>query len=284
MSASGVGRWALLAYPPGVRRERGEEMLGTLLDAADDSRLALVRGAGSLLIGGGLERARENARVGTRRLVADAFCLAAVLWSLIELQRMTAPYFEAPLWTMVVLAGVPVLAALGRDRLAGLCGIAVVAHALIVAYGVPASVGGPGPVLIGHPGLVFFLGQWLGAAVCFLVMVLRPRRRTVSPRQLLGLALFGALLAAHASSAATAIGILIVLAVVGIQIGLPVIGILALPIDPRLAIASAVLWADVAAASTLGHTRLGLLTVPLVLLATLITAARNKTLARRAAG
>lgn len=48
-----------------------------------------------------------------------------------------------------------------------------------------------------------------------------------------------------------------------------------LAVDPRLAIASAVLWADIAAASTLGHTRLGLLTLPLVLLAMLLPVARQ---------
>lgn len=167
MSSARLGRLALRAYPADVRDECGEEMLGTLLDAGDDSRRAFARGIRSLLVGGALERARDNARVGNRRLVADAFCLAGVLSSLLELRQMTELPFGPPVWTIVVLAGVPAFAVLGRDRMAGLCGLAVTVNALIVGFGVPAAQAGQGPLLLGHPGLVSFIDRWLGPAVCF---------------------------------------------------------------------------------------------------------------------
>ncbi len=65
------------------------------------------------------------------------------------------------------------------------------------------------------------------------------------------------------------------------RVGLPLAGILLFPVDPRPAIASAVLWADLGAAHTLGHTRLGLITLPVVVLAVLITIGREKALARQ---
>jgi hypothetical protein len=62
---------------------------------------------------------------------------------------------------------------------------------------------------------------------------------------------------------------------------LPLAGIILLPVDPRLAIASALLWADIGVTFTLGHTRLGLITLPVVMVVVLITIGRGKVLARQ---
>lgn len=267
-----IGSVVLQAYPQRFRAERGEEMLGTLLDAGEDSTGAFIRGVASLLIGGLRERARENAQVGAGRLVADAFCQAAVFWSLLELLSDFSHYPQTPIWSLVLLAGVPVFALLGRDRLAGLCGVIAAVFVLTRGYGTPLS--GSEPVQLGHPDFVFFVDRWVGPLVCFTIMVLRPRVRAHHRRRLIWLIPVSVVVIMAATPALISATLLFL-------IGLPLVGIILLPIDPRLAIASAVLWADIAAASTLGHTRLGLITLAAVMLAVLITFGRGKVLTRQ---
>jgi hypothetical protein len=281
-----VGSLALRAYPPGFRSARGEEMLGTLLDAGDDSTGAFVRGFASLVVGGLRERVRENARIGAGRLIADAFCLAGVLWSLMSfLSWRPTPLGYAQFWslaTVVLLAAVLVFALMGRDRLGGLCGVVLAGHIGVRAFG--------------HPGpqffeIEFFLDYWLGPLVCFTVMVLRPRIRPRDPRKLLRL-IPGAMVAAfflipHLGGVARAtpessLFVIPGLALeLGLLLGMPILGIFLLPIDPRVAITSAVFWADLAVSRTLGHERLGLVTLPAVLLAVLLTVARQDVVVRR---
>jgi hypothetical protein len=64
-------------------------------------------------------------------------------------------------------------------------------------------------------------------------------------------------------------------------IGLPILGIFYLPVDPRLAVASALLWADTVVTATVGGERLGLVTVPVLLLTVLIAVARQRALVRQ---
>ena len=266
MNAERIGSLALRAYPSDFRSVRGEEVLGTLLDAGEDSTGAFVRGCGSLLVAGLRERARSSLQVGTRRLVEDAFCLAAVLWSVYwltsEAYRQT---IEFPTWTLVLAAAVPVFALRGRDRLAGLCGLALAGYFLLRGYGVARL---PGELVsIGHPNHVFLLDRWLGPLVCFAVMVLKPRTRTSGTRRMawiIPIAVLGVLWP-------PAVALLII-------IGSPLLAIVLLPINPRLAIAATLVWIDVAAASTLGHVRLGLVTFPVLLLTVLIADARVRAL------
>ena len=262
MSAERVGSFALLAYPADFRAVRGEEMLGTLLDAGEDSAAAFVRGCGSLLVGGLRERARSSVQIGTRRLVEDAFCLAAVLWSVYwltsEAYRQTLAF---PTWTLALAAAVPVFALRGRDRLGGVCGVTLAGYFLLRGYGVGHL---PGQLVsIGHPSQVFLLDRWLGPLVCFAVMIVRPRVRDQRTRRLAWLIPIAAL------------GVFWPPAVVLlVLIGAPLLGIVLLPINPRLAIASAMIWIDIAASSTLGHVRLGLVTFPVLLLTILLADAR----------
>jgi hypothetical protein len=281
----GLGSLALRAYPPGFRSARGEEMLGTLLDAGEDSTSAFIRGCASLVVGGLRERIRENARIGAGRLIADAFCLAGVLWSLMRfLSWHPVPRGYAQFWslaTLVLLAAVLVFAALGRDRLGGLCGFVLGAHIAVQA------VGQPGPQF---SGVQFFLDYWLGPLMCFTVMVLRPRIRSRDPRKLLWL-IPGAMVTAfflipHLGGVRTtpesSLFLIPELALgLGLLLGMPILGIILLPIDPRFVITSAVFWADLAVSRTLGHERLGLVTLPAVLLAVLLTVARQGVVVRR---
>jgi hypothetical protein len=247
-------------------------MLGTLLDAGEDSAAAFIRGSASLVLGGYRERARENARIGAGRLIADAFCQAAVFWSLYVL-AVRPPQGDGslgwPTWTLVLLVGVPVFALLGWDRLGGLCGVVVAGYFLVHASDITASAGQP--VLIGHHHAVrLFLDRWLGPLACYAVMLIKPRTRARNAGRLLWLiAVALLLLIPHIWAALLTL------------IGLPILGIFYLPVDPRLAVASALLWADTVVTATVGGERLGLVTVPVLLLTVLIAVARQRALVRQ---
>src|SRR4051812_39758835 len=74
-----VAGLALCAYPPVARAARGEEMLGTLLDASAGSRSRFVRETVALVRRGLRTRATQTAGAGAGagRLVADGLCLGA---------------------------------------------------------------------------------------------------------------------------------------------------------------------------------------------------------------
>jgi hypothetical protein len=68
-------RWLLRAYPAAYRRERGEEMIGTLLDTTTDGRAwPRLRDSRALVMGGLQARAAQN-----RRLSATANLRIAVM-------------------------------------------------------------------------------------------------------------------------------------------------------------------------------------------------------------
>jgi hypothetical protein len=141
---SRIGSLVLRAYPREIRAARGEEMLGTLLDAREDSEWAFIRGCGSLVLGGWRERSRESARTGPVRLVADGFCQAALLWSLWRLLAWHLPHrgypITWPLLTEILLIAVVFCALIGRDRIAGICGLVAAGHAALQ----PGSFAGAG--------------------------------------------------------------------------------------------------------------------------------------------
>jgi hypothetical protein len=59
-------------------------------------------------------------------------------------------------------------------------------------------------------------------------------------------------------------------------IAVPLLGIGELPVNPRLAIASAVFWAEQAVTSRLGQTNIGLITIPILLLAVALAVAQQR--------
>jgi hypothetical protein len=269
MSYGWIGALVLRAYPADFRSARGEEMLGTLLDAREDSGRAFVRGLVSLLIRGLRARARVNAQVGAPRLIADGFCLAGVLRALAMLTDEYHGFGGAwPAWTLVVLFGVPVFAVLGRDRLGGLCGLIVAGYFLTHLM---ALIDPPHDLqLIGHPDILpWSVDRWAGPCVCFVVMLLKPRKR---PRDARRAALLIPIVVLFLMPE-LATGVILLIA-------LPVVGIIMLPVDPRLAIASAVLWAGLFASATANHVRLGLVTLPIVLLAMLLAVAQVRRASR----
>ena len=220
-----IGRAALRTYPPAVRQARGPEMLGMLLDAAEQSRRALVRESGSLVLGGWRERRALVARAGTRRLVADACCQAVLiflmLWLILALstEAIAGPSQQLVVQA-VVLAAILACALIGYERIAAIGGLAALA-----AYG-PL-----GP----HTQLVL-LARVLVPIGCLLVMVRAPQRRVRDPRQLLWLLPVCVVAALHAHAY---VGLPEVLAVMSLG------GLLRLPHDPRLAIACSLVWITV---------------------------------------
>jgi hypothetical protein len=94
----------LVSYPPAYRKAHGEEMLGTLLDAArPDQQLPAPRETASLLLGGLRTRAHQAAVQSPRRLWADGPQLGVLLIVLVNLgHALQAPF---PLWIALVALG-----------------------------------------------------------------------------------------------------------------------------------------------------------------------------------
>ncbi len=220
-----IGQAALRAYPPAVRQAHGLEMLGMLLDAGEQSNLALVRESGSLVLGGLRERGAITARAGTRRLIADACCQAALiflmLWliSVLNTEVIAGPSQQL-LVQEAVLAAILACALIGYQRIAAASGLAA-----LIAYGPLAQ----------HIQLVG-LARVLVPIACLLVMVRAPQQRPRDPRQLLWLLPVCVLAALHAHAS---VSLPQVLAVTSLG------GLLRLFHDPRLAIASSLVWIPV---------------------------------------
>ncbi len=180
-------RAGLQAYPPSVRDARGEEIVGTLLDASDGS---LVRFSAEILelVRGGL-RARGNvsAAVPLRRLIADACHITALLWIGVELLRWVTwelePFPTPASWTVALPVLTVVLGLIGLDRLSAGCGLLwlVITNPWVQ----------PGFKTLGETPTGWLNGlliKDLVLAVCLLVMIVAPRRRQIDPWRLLWLA------------------------------------------------------------------------------------------------
>lgn len=225
------GRAALRAYPPQSRAARGEEMLGTLLDASEHSPAGFGRETVSLLRAGLRERAALTASVGSRRLIADA-CPQAIailiLWLLrngvlagIETSTLGAPLVVA----LIALAALLVCAVVGYDRIAGIGGF-------VLTVGIVLLADPHAPLRTRSVTLAIALVP----IACFVVMALAPRVRPHDPRRLLWLAPAGALAAVMPNSYA---GGLAFLAVVSLA------ALVRLPTDPRFALACGLAWATI---------------------------------------
>jgi hypothetical protein len=216
-----IGLAVLRAYPREVRAFRGEEMLGTLLDASEHSTVAFARECSVLWLAGMRERSAITARVGSRRLLADACCQAVAIWLLwalvnvvsVELAFSGGGARDALL--LVVLVGLLACALAGYDRIVGICGLALI-------------VGGE--LLANHQASTtpFVLTALLIPFACSAVMAFAPRRRSLDPRRLLWIV--PAVVLAAIVPRVAAPGIVLLAAV-------SLISLLRLPADPRPAIA-----------------------------------------------
>ena len=226
-----VAGLALCAYPSVARAARGEEMLGTVLDASAGSRSRFVREIVDLVRLGLRTRATQTAGAGARRLVADGLCLGATWVMTLDLSTLLAQRARGmhdPLLasaSIALLAVILAIALIGYDRVAG-------AGALVWSVlRVPA-------LWDHHPGIVNLVPEVV-PIICFGVMVLAPRRRAPDARRLVWLLVPATLLLtlgppSHEQSP-------LLLAYVALAaISVAVFAVASLPTDPRLAIAAAV--------------------------------------------
>lgn len=79
MSRQLIGRALVRLYPGEVQRARGNELLGTLLDAGEASWWSFVSNGMSVAVSGLLARAREELGRSVWQIAVGALCWAAVL-------------------------------------------------------------------------------------------------------------------------------------------------------------------------------------------------------------
>jgi hypothetical protein len=228
MTRERITRAVLRAYPETVRRAHGQEMLATLLDSSDGSTRAFASELFDLLRAGLRSRSRATADEGLRRLIADGFCLAAMLWIAVGIS--TPVGFQPTRWQFWLIGAALALALVGYDRIAGLVGLA-----WIVLTNPAAPFGGQVHTIL-RTAVPLVIARDLGLMIFLLVMVLAPRRRPRDLQRLLWLAPVAAL----ASSWSLGTGALTV-AIVAVSLA----GLVTLSTNPRLAIAAALWWTSI---------------------------------------
>ena len=175
-------RWLLHAYPAWYRRERGEEMLGTLMDASPAGRRwPSLRDIRAMLIGGLRVRAGQHRRLSTAanlRLAGLLGVALALLW-LIGNNLGSAIMF----WTHVYPAATP--ADLGYQAAASLLALAAVVAAWFAPWPVVAGPAVAGAALWVYSGDRVMASQPAGL---LLLLVILTAGRERMPRSWLGLA------------------------------------------------------------------------------------------------
>ena len=187
-----VTRAALRAFPPAIRSARGDEMLGTLLDASAPSHARFAREIVELVRAGLRARATETAQAGARRLVADGFCLAAVWLLTLFLAADVANRIRGPIagspgspadllwpWSLALLGAALALALIGFDRLAGAAALLFT----VSLFGDPARYD-----IVGADRLPLLV-----PIICFGALLLAPRQRKTDAHRLAWLAVAAAL-------------------------------------------------------------------------------------------
>ena len=248
-----IGQAAVRTYPPAVRQTRGLEMLGMMLDAAEQSNGALLRETGSLVRGGLRERRAITARAGTRRLLADSCCQAALIWlTLWIISAANTEVIAGPsrqlIVQQVILASMLGCALIGFERIAAIGALA--AMAVYLPVGLYTQQLPPATVLV--------------PIACLLVMLRAPRKRPRDPRRLLWVLPVSVLAAICAYAHVSLPEALAVISAAGL---------LRLFHDPRLAIACSLVWIAVLAhAGRPGPPGLGVLAILAAMAAGLILA------------
>jgi hypothetical protein len=228
---------ALLAYPPATRSARGAEMRDTLLEATDGHRGAFIWQMLSLIRVGVSERAREGAGATVARTLADSCKLASILFVVLWLLRLIE--LHGHVWrggqpvtvTLVGLLAAVVAWLLARQRIAGILGAASTILLLLNWR----RLGGPDPISL----LIALMPG-------FVIMSVAPARRRPSSVAVAGLAAL--------------IGVSVILAPGGqggwsiALLGASVAGLLIFVVQPRLAIAAAIIWTSVGVQAIAGGT------------------------------
>lgn len=175
-------RWLLRAYPAWYRRQRGEEMLGTLMEASPAGRRwPSPRDIWAMIVGGLRVRAGQHRRLGTPanlRLAGLLGVALALLW-LIGQNLSSAIMF----WAHVYPAATP--SGLGYQAAASLLALAAVVAAWFAPWPVVAVPALAGAALWVYSGDRIMASQ--PAALLVLLVILTVGRDRM-PRPWLGLA------------------------------------------------------------------------------------------------
>ena len=277
-----LARAALRCYPPATRTARGAEMLDTLLEASDDRRGVFVWNIVSLVAAGLGERARASARSSVGRTIAEAAKLLSILYACLWLTAGVAVLIERPggrhdsrvLFCVVGLLIVLFAWSRGRQRLAGVIGFAcTVAVALVAAHR-------PDLLLAHRPDLLLPVSivQPIVPAFGYLIMAIAPTRERPSALAvgvLAGLVVVSVIVGANTSG----FGQFIVLT------GASIAGLAVFAVQPRLAIAVAIIWTAIGieltafASTQRAPSKLLVASAPAVLA---VTVARARVIRRRA--
>jgi hypothetical protein len=175
-------RWLLRAYPAWYRSQRGEEMLGTLMEASPAGRRwPSLRDIRAMLIGGLRVRAGQQRRLST----PDNLRLAGLLGVALALLWLIGNNLGSDImfWAHVYPAAAP--ANLGYQATAGLLALAAVLAAWFAPWPVVAAPALAGAVLWVYSGDRVMASQPAGLLI-LLVILTAGRERM--PRSWLGLA------------------------------------------------------------------------------------------------
>jgi hypothetical protein len=143
MTRSSLGRAAVRLYPTEIREARGEELVGTLLDAGDASLTAFVAELCSLVSGALRARSNRAMAVPIPTLIFELLCWGAVVTVAREFVAVVAGQlrFDFSLGGSTQILAYDVLPALmliaftaRRPRLAGLLGLLWVVAILYVRW------------------------------------------------------------------------------------------------------------------------------------------------------
>jgi hypothetical protein len=125
---------AIALYPPNIRVSRGQEILGTLLDAGSESRTAFVREIASISLGGLLARSRVAYERPSRSIASNILAAAALMWLADHIAFDVQWFVQDPKvpdaltfmgWADVLIPALVLVLVLARsDRLAGALGLA----------------------------------------------------------------------------------------------------------------------------------------------------------------
>lgn len=177
MSRAAIGRTVVRIYPNDIRESTGDELLGTLLDAGDESLVHYVRQLVSLVRSGLLARARSELSQPLPRVAATTLCWVAVLSVMFELVQTVGIGLrwggspgsgtETLLFSYIIPALILVLFTLRRNRTTGILGLAWLAIFLHQHSMLPLS------------GFVQFIPL---QAAGFALLVLKPREPLLAGR------------------------------------------------------------------------------------------------------
>ena len=234
MTRERLARVAMLAYPRDVRAAKGEEMIGTLLDASGQSKAAYGRELAALVGNGLRARGAPRAQPSTARVIADGCCYAGIaMLALItaSLVGHTVEFHQTradstQVWHLLLLGGCLSSALIGYDRIAAAGALAWIAIVITAPH--RGSTVGPLVALEALP------------VVCFAVMLIMPRYQSRRVRRVAWLIPIAAL-----GTVAGGVGPSSYLVLAPLAIAVPV-ALARVARDPRLAIGCSLLGFEIA--------------------------------------